>query len=151
MSASEAWTYANDARVSAENAGKDRDAARKAHDEAREQYKERERKETEAKRHDAQAQKEMNELLALEEQMRFLLANEDDTSIWEKYLDDFQTGSDWAGYVPVLGEPFDGFNCLVYGLRGMGWDASASCAGVLPVLGDIDKYAMRRKGRDGKP
>ncbi|WP_435610722.1 polymorphic toxin-type HINT domain-containing protein [Streptomyces sp. C10-9-1] len=51
-------------------------------------------------------------------------------------------GADLAGGIPGLGEFFDGYNCLLYGLEGVAFgdsskftDAAWSCAAAIPFLG----------------
>ncbi len=50
-------------------------------------------------------------------------------------LDGTQLGLDALGLVPGLGEPADGINGLIYGLRGDEANAALSFAGMVPFLG----------------
>lgn len=52
-----------------------------------------------------------------------------------KALDGTQLGLDALGLIPGLGEPADGVNGLIYGLRGDETNAALSLAGMVPFLG----------------
>ncbi|MCL2083439.1 MAG: hypothetical protein FWH04_09455 [Oscillospiraceae bacterium] len=50
-------------------------------------------------------------------------------------LDDAQLMLDAAGMVPVIGEPADGLNALIYAARGDGENALMSALGMVPIAG----------------
>lgn len=53
----------------------------------------------------------------------------------ENFVDRLQTGLDIAGLVPLVGEPIDAINGLIYLSRGKHGDAALSFVAVVPVIG----------------
>lgn len=53
----------------------------------------------------------------------------------DKLIDKVQTGLDWLGLMPVLGEPADLANAVIYAARGDNVNAGLSLAATVPFLG----------------
>ncbi|GKV56662.1 hypothetical protein NCCP2222_26090 [Sporosarcina sp. NCCP-2222] len=51
------------------------------------------------------------------------------------WVDDLQFGLDLVGLIPVIGEPADGLNAIIYAARGDTVNAALSVGGMIPVAG----------------